>query len=72
MMSERDDEDEIVGVSFKIPRSLRQEMKLWATQREMTLTQVFILGFEGLKEAEASGEGQLKLFSRLPGKPGRT
>lgn len=68
MTPEHEDDDEIVGVSFKIPRSLRHEMKLWATQREMTLTQAFILGFEALKDAEATEAGQLKLFSRLPGK----
>ena len=72
MLPEHDDDhDEIVGVSFKIPRSLRHEMKMWATAREMTLTQVFLLGFEALKETEATEAGQLKLFSRLPSKKSR-
>ena len=71
MQQEHENDDEIVGVSFKVPRSLRHEMKMWATARELTLTQVFLMGFEALKEAEATEAGQLKLFSRLPGKTGR-
>lgn len=62
-MTQSHDDQDIVGVSFKIPRSLRQEMKLWATRREMTLTQVFIQGFKALKEADADAEDQADLFT---------
>lgn len=67
-MTQNHDDQNIVGVSFKIPRSLRQEMKIWATQREMTLTQLFIQGFEALKKAETTRADQLNLFSTPPGK----
>lgn len=67
-----DDQDRPVGVSFRIPRELHREMKIFCVERDLTMKDILISGYEALKEAEKSGGDQLKLFSRLPTKGSRT
>lgn len=55
-----------VGVSFRIPKELHREMKIWCLDHEATMKDLLVEGFLALKAADE--EGQLKLFSRLPAK----
>lgn len=70
-MAEDDDHERPIGVSFRIPKELHREMKIFCINHDLTFKDMLFSGYEALKEEAAGRNDQLKLFSRLPGKTGR-
>jgi hypothetical protein len=42
----------IVSLSVRVPESLRKEMRLYALQRDLTITDLIVKAFAALKEKE--------------------
>lgn len=69
MTADSDDEIERpIGVSFRIPKELHREMKIFCINHDLTFKDILFSGYEALKAEAAGGDDQLKLFSRLPRK----